>query len=350
MIVNEFKICLEKIKEIKEFAYVFNFDSYREVIHLIEELEKDKKLDWFEQIYLVDLILFDWLKIKYPLILEEIKSRYRLFVIRNSLSMEEKNQDIDTVLNIWSSRKEELGFDKAYEQSLENVLFKIYKLVGENINDYKVVMNILCFLTENFGFEKDFFKRGYFKNIPAVEIDFAINDLCPYNLKDILLKKFSENNSLKEKIINVNKFCVLFDEMFFIKRLFNLYNIEVYLGIKKYIFSSKKIKIESLNGLKNIFHLEDKFHSFKNSFIEHKFYIEEEKKLRFVPYIEDVDKFLLYYVSLCGENYYNKIENLYKEFFKAFFEKFEVNQDFISYYMKEVYEKLNIIKDFYKLI
>jgi hypothetical protein len=241
----ERKIFDEEFNNVLYMSEVFNFDSFRDVIKLREEISQLIKFDLLgKNIFLLDLILIEWLKYKHPLIWESLMNEHFLFCYKVDLQIEVLKGENLTQTSIQRSFS-----DKDLNERIENFVDKLKSLLSNDPVSLKSVVELILYLID-IKFEG--YQPGTLSNERA-------------EIKDIFLKKTEEILKIKPSIYitmpRLNTFFTNFSRtegepkkeinketknVLIFKRLFRLHNLKIYLDIQDYLIKIDDKKFKTL--------------------------------------------------------------------------------------------------------
>jgi len=347
----ERKVFDEEFENILYRSDVFNFDSFRDVIKLREQTNQLIKLDLLgKNIFLLDLILIEWLKYKHPLIWESLMNEFLLFCYKVDLQREVLKGEKLTKISIQRSFS-----DKDLNERIENFVDKLKNLLSNDPFLLKSVTELILYLID-LEFE------GY-------QQDTLINERA--EVKDIFLKKTEEILKIKPSIhITMNRLNNFFTNFsrtegepikeknketknaLKFKRLFRLHNLKIYLDIQDYLI---KIDDEKFNTLPEIIEcFENKRDEFENKIIS-----EYTKDLYKIPdgnlisiknpFLEEI---LIDIISYSDPNYLRIIKDIYKKIEdKIEKEKGKIgikNAEAAKESIKGIYNDLQQVEEYFK--
>jgi hypothetical protein len=263
----ERKIFNEEFENILYRSDVFNFDSFRDVIKLRENINQLIKRDLLSKnIFLLDLILIEWLKYKHPLIWESLMNEYYLFSYR----VDEQRKIIEEI-----EKSSEVSISRSYNESGEN----IKKRIENFVNKLKSLLSndpfLLKSVTELILYLIDIEFEGY---------QLSTFNKDPQKIKDMFFQASEKILGIKPSIYitmpRLNKFFTNFSRtegeskkeinketknFLIFKRLFRLHNLKIYLDIQDYLIKIDDKKFKTLPEIIDCF--ENKREEFEEKII-----------------------------------------------------------------------------------
>uniref|UniRef100_A0A7C3NGT3 ORC1/DEAH AAA+ ATPase domain-containing protein n=1 Tax=candidate division WOR-3 bacterium TaxID=2052148 RepID=A0A7C3NGT3_UNCW3 len=245
------ELILALLNNILTSTSIFDFDDFRDVIMLTENVKqiiKGRK-EIAENIFLLDIILIEWLKFKHPLIWEHLMTQRILFIHQldiNLINLKEKNEQISGKIVGQSSDKDE-------KTKVNNFIEKVELLLNKNIVEIKSVMELILFLIN--------FKIKH-KNNEEEQENVIINFIREIFKEKLDFKDIFEN-TIKGMKINDEKVV----QFILFKRLFRIHNLNLYLGLKENLLEINGKKFKSINEILEFFNKD--FDNFKNEIKEH---------------------------------------------------------------------------------
>jgi len=350
----ERKIFDEEFENILYRSDVFNFDSFRDVIKLREQTNQLTEFDLLgKNIFLLDLILIEWLKYKHPLIWESLMNEYYLFSYR----VDEQRkilEDIETSNEVLTFRSFNES-DENIKKRIENFVNKLKTLLSNDQLSLKSVVELILYLID---IELEGYQTGTLDRNPKkiknmffqasekiLEIKPSIYITIPR--LNTFFTNFSrtEGEPIKEKnkdTKNVLKF----------KRLFRLHNLKIYLDIQDYLIKIDDKKFETLPEIIDCF--KNKREEFEDKIIS-----EYTKDLYKIPdgnlisirnsFLEEI---LIDIISYIDPNYLRIINDIYKKIEdKIEKEKGKIgikNAESAKESLKGIYNDLQKVEEYFK--
>uniref|UniRef100_A0A7C3N6D1 KAP NTPase domain-containing protein n=1 Tax=candidate division WOR-3 bacterium TaxID=2052148 RepID=A0A7C3N6D1_UNCW3 len=334
---DEKNLTIELLKSILNSTSIFNFESFRDVIYLTENVKQiinsDQKIS--KNIFLLDIILIEWLKFKHPLVWEILIRNYVLFIDKKDLDLSllnEKNEQCKRMLLGYFSESE-------IESMLDNFLEKINSMIGKNIIDLESVIETIYFLI---SFE-DKKNDDEDPNTKFIEIFKKVTK----NILNLKETGSFENNNINDFIDNIfqNKENILYMKRILrFKRFFRFHNIEFYFGFRENIVELEERKFDSLSEIIEFF--TNDYENFKNEIVKH-----YEKNLEKVMNEKSLiirDKLLeeILYGIIGWENQNNKgkVLNIYNDIKQTIEEKKSTICEIFNEMLKSLEEMLKKYK------
>jgi len=291
----EKKIFDEEFETILYRSSIFNFDSLRDVIKLRENVKQLINLDLLSgNIFLIDLILIEWLKYKHPLIWEILSNEYYLFCPRRDIEKEIFNKKL-TEIEI-----EKVFFGKNIDKRVENFVNKLRNLLSEDQLELKSVSELIYYLI-------------------YVDVKSERNLEGNENVEEIFSKKVEERLGIKLSVyLRMGRFEMKekdkkTENILKFKRLFRLHNLKIYLGLQDYLIKidEKKFKTlsEIIDNLKN--NKEEFEEKIINEYTKDLYKIPEETLIS----IRDLflEEILIDIISHMKPDYLTMVEDIYKK-------------------------------------
>jgi hypothetical protein len=305
----ERKIFNEEFENILYRSDVFNFDSFRDVIKLRENINQLIKRDLLSKnIFLLDLILIEWLKYKHPLIWESFMNEFLLFCYKVDLQRKLLEDEKLTEILIQKSFN-----DKDLNERIEIFVNKLKNLLSNDPFLLKSVTELILYLI-------DIEFKGYQQGT-------LINERA--EVKDIFLKKTEEILRIKPSIhITMPRLHTFFtnfsrtegepikeknkdtENALKFKRLFRLHNLTIYLGLQDYLIKIDDKKFKTLPEIIECF--ENKKEEFEEKIIN-EYSINLYKKRVISIKNSFLEEILIDIISHIDPNYLRIIKDIYKK-------------------------------------
>jgi hypothetical protein len=349
----ERKIFDEEFENILYRSDVFNFDSFRDVIKLREQTNQLIEFDLLgKNIFLLDLILIEWLKYKHPLIWESLMNECYLFSYR----VDEQRKILEDI-----ETSNEVSTFRAFNENAENIKKRVENFVNKLKNLLSDDPFLLKSVTELILYLIDIEFEGY-------QLSTFYKD--PQKIKDMFFQASEKILGIKPSIYitmpRLNKFFTNFSRtegeskkeinketknVLIFKRLFRLHNLKIYLDIQDYLIKIDDEKFKTLPEIIECF--ENKREEFENKIIS-----EYTKDLYKIPdgnlisirnlFLEEI---LIDIISYIDTNYlgindiYKKIEDkIEKEKGKIGIKNAEAAKESL----KGIYNDLQQVEEYFK--
>lgn len=298
---SEKTIVLEKIKELKMHTYIFTFNTIRELKKPLESIKSIINGDLrylAEEIWFVDLIIIEWLKVKHPFVWHIIKNNYILLANENDVEKEifQKVLPGKTDKDHLIKSNQFIEKEKIISELKSRIFDEINKIINNNM-EYIAVSSALAYLI-NIEWEGGFLGND-FKKITGIDSTF-LAESNPYPRGNESKDEFSKN-------------------LVYFKRLFRLHNIKLYLGVRQYLYKFDDFyKVLNINDCLEKVHKDEMFPDFKEKIISS--YISEVYPIKdgFLKgfdndfWEEILTKIISYYNSKCSDRIF-EIYNCMKE-------------------------------------
>ena len=339
---KEKEIFKDEFDTILYYSDIFNFDNLRDIVKLKENISVLIQADLLsENIYLLDLILIEWLKYKHPLIWQNLMNEYDLFCYENDLREEmfqNKNLSEKKTERIFDTNQKNINIEKR----IENFVNKLKNLLSGDQLLLKSVIELIFYLTDIENNEvKELFRK---KAEEILKIKLSSYITIP-RLNDFFVNfRLTEGEHIKEKnkeIKNTLKF----------KRLFRLHNLKIYLGVQNYLIKIGDKKFYTLPGVIDCFEK-------KREEFEEKIIMEYTQDLENIPDGELVsirnpflEEILIGIISYIDYNYLTIVKDIYKKIENKIGEKEKIgveNTETAQKNLEKIFNDLQEIKDYFK--
>lgn len=245
---------------------IFNFNSFRDVIMLIENVKKilnsSEKIS--KNIFLLDIILIEWLKFKHPLVWEALLDNYVLFFYKGDMDFQLLNRPDEKFEKFLLSS----FVNNKREQMINDFLTNIKTLIGNNILDFESVINTICFLID-FYYDEDNNNEESLKVLECfneqLKKDFKIE--CSSLLKDYMKGLIKNNSNDRQYVLHLIRILQF-------KRFFRYHNIKFYFGFSEILLDLGEKKFKNLNEIIESFKIDKNFEE-----IIKKYYINNIEKV-----------------------------------------------------------------------
>jgi len=290
------KIFDEEFETILYRSSIFNFDSLRDVIKVRENIKQLTNFDLLSKnIFLIDLILIEWLKYKHPLIWEILSKEYYLFCWKEDL----RENIFDK--NLTEGEIERVFSDKNIDKKVENFVNKLKNLLSGDQLMLKSVAESIFYLIY-VGVKDERILEGT-NNIEEI-FRKKVEEILEIKLSVYIKMGRPFEKAEKDKLtLNILKF----------KRLFRLHNLKIYLGLQDYLIKIDEKKFKTLSEI--IENLKSNREEFEEKIITH-----YSKDLYKIPdgnlvSIRDslLEEILIEVISRMDSNYLTTVENIYKK-------------------------------------
>jgi hypothetical protein len=353
----ERKIFNEEFENILYRSDVFNFDSFRDVIKLRENINQLIKRDLLSKnIFLLDLILIEWLKYKHPLIWESLINEYYLFSYR----VDEQMKIIEKI-----EKSSEVSISRSFNESdenikkrIENFVNKLKSLLSNDPFSLKSVTELILYLIDiefegyqlsTFNKDPQKIKDMFFQASEKI-LEIKPSIYITIHRLNTFFTNFSRTEGEPKKEINKETKNVLI-----FKRLFRLHNLKIYLiylDIQDYLIKIDDEKFKTLPEIIECF--ENKREEFENKIIS-----EYTKDLYKIPdgnlisirnsFLEEI---LIDIISYIDPNYLRIINDIYKKIEdKIEKEKGKIgikNAESAKESLKGIYNDLQQVEEYFK--
>jgi len=347
----EKKIFDEEFETILYRSSIFNFDSFRDVIKLREQINQLIKFDLLgKNIFLLDLILIEWLKYKHPLIWESLMNEHLLFCYKVNLQRELLKGEELTDVSIQRSFS-----DKDLNERIENFVDKLKDLLSNDPFLLKSVTELILYLIdiEFEGYQPGTLikERAEVKDIFLEKTEKILKIKPSIYITTNRLNTFFTNFSrtegeFKKEINKETKNALKF------KRLFRLHNLKIYLGAQDYLIKIDDKKFKTLPEIIDCF--ENKREEFEEKIIN-----DYTKDLYKIPdgnlisirnsFLEEI---LIDIISYIDAYYLRIIKDIYKKIEdKIEKEKNKIgikNAEVVKESLKEIYNDLHQVEEYFK--
>jgi energy-coupling factor transporter ATP-binding protein EcfA2 len=347
----EKKIFDEEFETILYRSSIFNFDSFRDVIKLREQINQLIKFDLLgKNIFLLDLILIEWLKYKHPLIWESLMNEHLLFCYKVDLQRELLKGEELTDVSIQRSFS-----DKDLNERIENFVDKLKDLLSNDPFLLKSVTELILYLIdiEFEGYQPGTLikERAEVKDIFLEKTEKILKIKPSIYITTNRLNTFFTNFSrtegeFKKEINKETKNALKF------KRLFRLHNLKIYLGAQDYLIKIDDKKFKTLPEIIDCF--ENKREEFEEKIIN-----DYTKDLYKIPdgnlisirnsFLEEI---LIDIISYIDAYYLRIIKDIYKKIEdKIEKEKDKIgikNAEVVKESLKEIYNDLHQVEEYFK--
>jgi hypothetical protein len=307
----------KEFEKVLYFSSIFEFEGFRDIVKLLKCTKEIINVNLLiHNVFLLDLILIEWLKYKHPLIWEILTRKNKLFLYKKDISKlllyPELSEPIDD-----STISISFG-DENLKKEISSFIQKVHKikelgpsLFGDEIEAKRIIEIIFYLINIEFSryqpdtlvYSKEILKiilkdfEKSFKIKPSIYLLYS--DLDEYFIERLENKIIFKNQYMKS-ILNF-------------KRLFRLHNFKIYLGLKNYLI---KIDDKEFYTLHEII---DYFTNNRNAF-EVKIINDYTKELYKIPdgnliSIRNplLEEILINIISYIDPNYLRIIRDIYKK-------------------------------------